>query len=212
MKPIYISPELAQAESVERTLTNHGINVSLVRQQEAGNSLAPAGITWFELWVKDEAHLPQAKAIVNQHEFGVIKDNLKALNGAGNDFTQGKNGVQPAGQFIPQPEHPEQKEQAKQQIEQREKEAKIQTALKNLSQNASRQEILQMAQASGLPVNNQKVFHRLAQTLGFSEEEIAEGQHNNLRRPWNGDRLQDQVKALQQICKSKPVPQLGSNT
>lgn len=68
------------------------------------------------------------------------------------------------------------------------------------------------AYESWLPINNQKVFHRLAATLGFSEEEILSEEFNRLRRPWNPDRLKSQVQALQQVCKSRISAKALSNS
>ena len=60
---------------------------------------------------------------------------------------------------------------------------------------------IQDDQSNWLPVNNQKVFQRLGQLMGFSDADIAKDEFNNICRPWNGDRLKDHVKALQQLCK-----------
>jgi hypothetical protein len=218
MKPIYVSPERSQAEAVKQTLMRHGIHASLVRQQEPHNALVPQGVTWYELWVKDESTLARAKALVKQHEFGILKDSLNA-----------KSANQAAFYEPPQPKSESFQEAPaangtktsntpnintrnngrnngngdSDKLDRATLDRNIKTALDNLARNATKQELLEMTQDSGLPVNNQKVFHRLAGMLGFSEDEINDGKHNNIRRPWNGDRLNDQVKALQQICKGK---------
>ena len=60
---------------------------------------------------------------------------------------------------------------------------------------------IQDDQANWRPVNNQKVFQRLGQLMGFTDADIAKDEFNTICCPWNGDRLKDHVKALQQLCK-----------
>lgn len=177
MKPIYMAPTLDQADDIKQLLKQGGVETSLVKQADPNNALAPKGITWFELWLKRETDYNKAEIIIEQFEFSQLKNNLK-LNWiySANDEAAAV-AEEPATKPI----------------------ARIGS---NLSKN-QRDEVLQAAYDSWLPVNNQKVFGRLANMLGFSDDEISKGEFNNIRRPWSPDRLKSQVDALQELCKAK---------
>ena len=51
-----------------------------------------------------------------------------------------------------------------------------------------------------LPINNQRVFQRLAALLGFSEQETEQADFNKLYRPWSNKSLMERVEILQQMC------------
>lgn len=176
MKPIYMSANYEQVDIVKALLVEKSIQTTLVAKEDTNNALAPKGIIWFELWLKRESDLDAAETAIEQYEFEQIRSSLKVTWEA---------------LHAPSPK------------ETQSEKPKI-TFHDNLSKE-KRQEIMQAAYDSWAPVNNQKVFHRLGALLGFSEEEIEKGNYNNIRRPWNPDRLKNQVKALQQLCKVRSL-------
>lgn len=61
-------------------------------------------------------------------------------------------------------------------------------------------ELRQTMEQAHLPINNQRVFRRLAILLGFSEEESKHADFNKVYRPWSNKSLMERVKILQQVC------------
>lgn len=179
MKPIYMSANYEQVDIVKDLLTEKSILTTLVAKEDTNNALAPKGIIWFELWLKRESDLDAAETAIEQYEFEQIKSSLKVTWEAIHS--------------------PPPKETSAETSE------KPKVAIRSNLSKEKRQEIMQAAYESWAPVNNQKVFHRLGALLGFTEEEIENGDYNNLRRPWNPDRLKNQVKALQQLCKVRSL-------
>jgi hypothetical protein len=196
MKPIYMSANYEQVDIIKTLLTDNGVDTKLVAKEDANNPLAPKGIIWFELWLKNQADSEKAETAIEKYEFSQLKSSLKVTWDA----------LHP----MPSANSANTKDSAKQQktsemaAEQESSVAAVaKIGLTTTVSKSRRDELMHAAYESWLPVNNQKVFHRLASSLGFSDDEIASGQFNNIRRPWNADRLKSQVKALQQLCKVK---------
>ena len=72
MKPIYMAPTLDQADDIKQLLKQGGVETSLVKKADPNNALAPKGITWFELWLKQEADHNKAEIIIEQFEFSQL--------------------------------------------------------------------------------------------------------------------------------------------
>jgi hypothetical protein len=174
MKPIYMSANYEQVDIIKALLTDNGIDTTLQAKEDANNALAPKGIIWFELWLKHQADEDDAETIIEKHEFSQLKSSLKVTWEA---------------LHSPAPAEADHNEKP--------------ITLHSTVSKDNREALMRTAYESWLPVNNQKVFHRLASMLGFSEEEISGNEFNKIRRPWNPDRLKSQVQALQQVCKGK---------
>jgi hypothetical protein len=182
MKPIYMSANYEQVDSIKSLLGENGIETTLQAKEDANNPLAPKGIIWFELWLRRQGDEDDAETIIEKYEFGQLKNSLKVT-----------------WEALHAPKSAE-SENAEEPI-----------SLRSTVSKEKREALMRTAYESWLPVNNQKVFHRLASTLGFSEEEISTDEFNKIRRPWNPDRLKSQVQALQQICKEKTSLKALSN-
>ena len=182
MKPIYMSANYEQVDIIKALLTENGIDTTLQAKEDAHNPLAPKGIIWFELWLKRQSDEDAAETIIEKHEFSQLKNSLQVTWDA---------------LHAPAPVETDT--------------AKKPITLRSTVSKEKREELMRAAYESWLPVNNQKVFHRLASLLGFSEEEISANEFNKIRRPWNPDRLKNQVQALQQICKGKTSLKVLSN-
>ena len=183
MKPIYMSANYEQVDVIKALLADSGIVTTLQAKEDANNPLAPKGIIWFELWLKRSADEDTAEIIIEKHEFSQLKSSLKITWDA---------------MHAPPPKNNNTAEEQP-------------ITLRSTVSKEKRQELMRTAYENWLPVNNQKVFHRLASTLGFSEEEISTDEFNKIRRPWNPDRLKSQVQALQQICQAKSSFKVVSN-
>jgi hypothetical protein len=199
MKPIYMSANYEQVDIIKALLTEAGVDTKLIAKEDANNPLAPKGIIWFELWLKRQSDTETAETAIEKHEFGQLKASLKvtwdALHApvAKVDSHRSEKSVE-----ITSPQNNEPAEGA----------YTAKNGKFSITSNVSKEKrdaLMRAAYENWLPVNNQKVFQRLASTLGFSDDEISTGQFNNIRRPWNADRLKNQVKALQQLCKVKSV-------
>jgi len=187
-----MSANYEQVDIIKALLVEAGVETKLVAKEDANNPLAPKGIIWFELWLKHQVDTETAETTIEKYEFSQLKSSLKVTW----DAMHAKPAPQKADKPGPTSETAAQQNNAP-------SVTKI-----SFTTNASREKreaLMRAAYENWLPVNNQKVFHRLASTLGFSDDEIASGHFNNIRRPWNADRLKSQVKALQQICKIKPA-------
>jgi hypothetical protein len=182
MKPIYMSANYEQVDIIKALLTENGIHTNLMAKEDANNALAPKGIIWFELWLKRQSDEDTAETLIEKHEFNQLRNSLKVT-----------------WEAIHAPA-PVETGNSKKPI----------TLRSNLSKE-KRDELMRAAYESWMPINNQKVFHRLASLLGFSDEEISMDEFNKIRRPWNPDRLKSQVQALQQICKGKTSLKVLSN-
>ena len=181
MKPIYMSANYEQVDIIKALLTQSGIDTTLQAKEDANNPLAPKGIIWFELWLKRQADADIAETIIEKHEFSQLRNSLKVT-----------------WEALHAP--PAEAETSEKPI-----------TLRSTVSKEKREELMRAAYESWLPINNQKVFHRLASLLGYSEEEISANDFNKIRRPWNPDRLKSQVQALQQICKAKSSLKVLSN-
>ncbi len=181
MKPIYMSANYEQVDIIKALLTENSIDTALQAKEDANNPLAPKGIIWFELWLKHQADEDAAETIIEKYEFSQLKNSLKVT-------WEALHAPKPVEQDSEKP-----------------------ITLHSTVSKEKREELMRAAYESWLPVNNQKVFHRLASMLGFSEEEISTNEFNRIRRPWNPDRLKSQVQALQQICKGKTSLKALSN-
>ena len=195
MKPIYMSANYEQVDIIKTLLREAGVDTKLVAKEDANNPLAPKGIIWFELWLKHQADTDVAETTIEKYEFSQLKSSLKvtwdAIHKPVPKKTENTDKVEQSTN--PQNDSPSDITSA----------AKI--SLTTTVSKGKRESLMRAAYENWLPVNNQKVFHRLASTLGFSDDEISAGQFNNIRRPWNADRLKSQVQALQQLCKVKPA-------
>ena len=65
---------------------------------------------------------------------------------------------------------------------------------------ANKEDLRKAMEQAHLPINNQRVFKRLAKLLGFSEKEAEQADVNKLYRPWNNKSLMERVKILQEMC------------
>ncbi|WP_455212352.1 hypothetical protein [Kaarinaea lacus] len=182
MKPIYMSANYEQVDIIKALLTENGVDTTLQAKEDANNALAPKGIIWFELWLKRQSDEETAETIIEKHEFSQLKNSLKVTWDA---------------LHAPPPAETNSSEKP--------------ITLRSTMSKEKREELMRAAYESWLPVNNQKVFHRLASLLGFSDEEISTDEFNKIRRPWNPDRLKSQVQALQQICKGRSSLKVVSN-
>jgi hypothetical protein len=183
MKPIYMSANYEQVDIIKSLLTESGIQTTLQAKEDANNPLAPKGIIWFELWLRHQTDEDTAETIIEKHEFSQLKNSLQAT-------WEAIHAPQPAAE-----------------TDNSEKPITLQFAVSK----EKREQLMRTAYESWMPVNNQKVFHRLASSLGFSEEEITSSEFNKVRRPWNPDRLKTQVQTLQRLCKAKASLKLLSN-
>ena len=177
-----MSANYEQVDIIKALLTENGIDTALQAKEDTNNPLAPKGIIWFELWLKRQADEDTAETIIEKHE-----------------FSQLRNSLQVTWEALHSPPTPESKEADKPIL------------LRSTVSPEKREALMRAAYESWLPVNNQKVFHRLASLLGFSDEEISTEEFNKIRRPWNPDRLKSQVQALQQICRTKSSLKVLSN-
>ncbi|MGD8595321.1 MAG: hypothetical protein PVF82_21010 [Gammaproteobacteria bacterium] len=182
MKPIYMSANYEQVDIIKALLTENGIDTKLQAKEDANNPLAPKGIIWFELWLMHQVDEDDAETIIEKHEFSQLRNSLKVT-----------------WEALHAPKPAEAKDSEKP------------ITLHSTVSKEKREALMRATYESWLPVNNQKVFHRLASMLGFSEEEISGNEFNKIRRPWNPDRLKSQVQALQQICKGKSSLKALSN-
>ena len=182
MKPIYMSANYEQVDIIKSLLGENGIATTLQAKEDANNPLAPKGIIWFELWLKRQSDEDDAETIIEKYEFSQLKHSLQVT-----------------WEALHAPKPTESKESEKP------------ISLRTTVSKETREGLMRTAYESWLPVNNQKVFHRLASVLGFSEEEISTDEFNKIRRPWNPDRLKSQVQALQQICRGKTSLKVLSN-
>ena len=196
MKPIYMSANYEQVDIIKSLLVEAGVETKLVAKEDSNNPLAPKGIIWFELWLKRQTDTDTAETTIEKYEFSQLKSSLKVTWDAMHTKVDTKK-TDNAGQAAVTASQSTAQSYSEKPI------TKVVFAT-NVSKE-KRSSIMRAAYENWLPVNNQKVFHRLASTLGFSDDEISAGQFNNIRRPWNADRLKSQVQALQQICKIKPV-------
>ena len=179
MKPIYMSANYEQVDTIKSLLSDNGVATTLQAKEDSNNPLAPKGIIWFELWLKRQEDEETAEIVIEKYEFNELKNSLSVTWKAMHtpvESTSSESTVAVPVTF---------------------------TQVKKLKYNAYE---------SWLPVNNQRVFHRLASTLGYSEDEILSEEFNRLRRPWNPDRLKSQVQALQQICRTKTPLKALSNS
>jgi hypothetical protein len=180
-----MSANYDQVDIIKSLLTESGIDTTLQANEDSNNPLAPKGIIWFELWLRHQADEDTAETIIEKHEFSQLKDSLKVT-----------------WEALHKPPQPAAAENDNSQ--------KTFTLHSTVSKE-KREQLMRAAYETWLPVNNQKVFHRLASMLGFSEEEITASEFNKVRRPWNPDRLKSQVQALQQVCKTKSSFKVLSN-
>lgn len=65
---------------------------------------------------------------------------------------------------------------------------------------ASKENQRKSMEQAHLPINNQRVFRRLAHLLGFTEKEAEQADVNKLYRPWSNKSLMERVEILQQMC------------
>jgi hypothetical protein len=197
MKPIYMSANYEQVDIIKSLLTESGIATALQAKEDANNPIAPKGIIWFELWLKHQADEDTAETIIEKHEFSQLRNSLKVTWEA---------------LHAPQPVEVDNTKADDAIVDNTQASNATKTfTLRTTVSKEKREQLMRAAYETWLPVNNQKVFHRLASMLGFSEEEITSSEFNKVRRPWNPDRLKTQVQALQQICKTKSSFKVLSN-
>lgn len=178
-----MSANYEQVDTIRALLNKNRIDTTLKAKEDANNPLAPKGIIWFELWLKHPSDEDMAETVIEKYEFSQLKSSLKITWDA-----------------LHTPPPAETNDGAPP------------AALRTTAAKEKRAKLMRAAYENWLPINNQKVFHRLASTLGFSDEEISANEFNKIRRPWNPDRLKSQVQALQQICKtSSTFKRLGDS-
>ncbi len=182
MKPIYMSANFDQVDTIKKLLRERGVETALQAKEDSNNPLTPKGIIWFELWLRRQGDEEIAETIIEKYEIGQLKNSLKVT---------WKTPHKPAAANA----------------------KKSATVPGGSPHAASQSQNLQFtAYESWLPVNNQRVFHRLASTLKHIEAETTANESDKKSQPWNPENLKSQVQALQQICKLKSSIKTMSNS
>jgi len=180
--PVYKSPDRDEAEAILELLLEHNIMASIIKTNGTGNTAYNHRISWYELWLRKQTDVRHAETIITQFEFINYKNNL-----ADATLTENHQNIS-ADKTNPVYAEPPPAVTATQPREKKSLPPVTVTTRLN-------------HQVSLTPINNKRVFRRLGLLLGFSEKEIEELDNNKLYRPWDSDRLMEQVNNLKRKCR-----------
>jgi hypothetical protein len=68
MEKVFSSPELSNAAIVRDLLLTNGINAVLLNENMSGTVAVGIGLVLAEVWVKDEAKISSAKALIRDYQ------------------------------------------------------------------------------------------------------------------------------------------------
>ncbi len=173
MQPIFMSPNLEQADRVKNILERHEIDASIIEKVSSSQIGTERPVKWYELWLRKHSKAERANAIITQFEFDTLRNNLN-------------NKTKPTTYEQTQPIVVSSVYEEPAKVV---KTTKFHNALKSRKISAQRH----------LPVNNKAVFQRLASALGTQQK--SGDDFNKVLRPWNSKSLVDRVKSLRHLTK-----------
>jgi len=195
--PVYKSPDHDEANAILEILSEHNIVASIIKTRPANNSASNSRICWYELWLRNQTDVRHAETIITQFEFISYKNSLANANIMENNHQivadTPKDIFPQSLTRAPAFSTPTTLTSTVHAAPVHSQAVHSQTTHATTTTPSNKQ--------TGLtPINNKRVFRRLGLLLGFSEKEIEELDNNRLYRPWDSDRLMEQVNNLKRKC------------
>lgn len=79
MTPVYMSPNLEQIEIIEAALRAHGIDSSIIAKRQSNSDEPLLSTTMHELWLKRQSDHSNAKTIITQEEFRMLRRDMETM-------------------------------------------------------------------------------------------------------------------------------------
>lgn len=191
MTPVYLSPDLAQVETMHSALAKRDIPSKIIRKRNPGNAVKSSeNALLYELWLTRSEHLNKARSVIVQVEFESLRNHIHS-----EAQKQPVETPAPLNTIDPKMLNPLLKQAMK---------------LENITRGSASKNSSNYYE-EWIPINHIRVFHRIGKLLGFSEEQIEKYTQSKLYRPWNSEPLMKSVEDLKRkVHGAKPNTKIAS--